>query len=170
MQLDSSYLVFLRMLNIKTNYLVFFFAQKNWHTSVNFYILVSRMRFERMTPWLKVKCSTGWANETFKMAALARFELAHVRVKVWCLTTWLQGNTLVGRGGFEPPNPKEQIYSLPRLATSLSSQKSGAEKRNRTLNLLITSQLLYQLSYFGIKNGGLWGTRTFDLLLVRQML
>ena len=55
------------------------------------------------------------------MAALARFELAHVRVKVWCLTTWLQGNTLVGRGGFEPPNPKEQIYSLPRLATSLPS-------------------------------------------------
>ena len=55
----------------------------------------------------------------------------------------------MGRGGFEPPNPKEQIYSLPRLATSLSSQKSGAEKRNRTLNLLITSQLLYQLRYFG---------------------
>ncbi len=27
---------------------------------------------------------------------------------------------MVGRGGFEPPNPKEQIYSLPRLATSLS--------------------------------------------------
>ncbi len=76
----------------------------------------------------------------------------------------------MGRDGFEPSNRKEQIYSLPRLATSLPSQKSGAEKRNRTLNLLITSQLLYQLSYFGIKNGGLCGTRTYDLLLVRQML
>ena len=24
--------------------------------------------------------------------------------------------------GFEPPNPKEQIYSLPRLASSLPNQ------------------------------------------------
>ena len=84
---------------------------------------------------------------------------------------------VVERHGFEPWNPKEQIYSLPRLATSLSLQneckvltlhtlatnglfiiallsilyKNGAENRNRTRNLLITSQLLYQLSYFGIK-------------------
>ena len=29
--------------------------------------------------------------------------------------------------GFEPWNPKEQIYSLPRLTTSLSSQKNGAD-------------------------------------------
>ena len=26
---------------------------------------------------------------------------------------------MVGGGGFEPPNPKEQIYSLPHLATLL---------------------------------------------------
>jgi hypothetical protein len=32
--------------------------------------------------------------------------------------------------GFEPWNPKEQIYSLPRLTTSLSLQKNGAENRN----------------------------------------
>ena len=33
--------------------------------------------------------------------------------------------------GFEPWNPKEQIYSLPRLTTSLSLQKKdGAENRN----------------------------------------
>ncbi len=31
---------------------------------------------------------------------------------------------MVGGGGFEPPNPKEQIYSLPRLATSLLAHKS----------------------------------------------
>ena len=66
------------------------------------------------------------------MAALARFELAHATVKVWCLTAWLQGNILmpyifyngiikvVEGDGVEPSNPKEQIYSLPRLATSLS--------------------------------------------------
>ena len=44
----------------------------------------------------------------------------------------------------------EQIYSLSRLATSLPLQKNGAETRTWTRNLLITSQLLYQLSYFGI--------------------
>ena len=30
---------------------------------------------------------------------------------------------VVERDGFEPSNPKEQIYSLPRLATSLPLQK-----------------------------------------------
>ena len=38
---------------------------------------------------------------------------------------------MVERDGFEPSNPKEQIYSLPRLATSLSLQnmvpKTGIE-------------------------------------------
>ena len=46
---------------------------------------------------------------------------------------------------------------------------NGAENRNRTRNLLITNQLLYQLSYFGI-NGGRYRTRTCDPLLVRQVL
>ena len=53
------------------------------------------------------------------MAASARFELAHATVKVWCLTAWLRGNQVVEGDGFEPSNPKEQIYSLPRLTTSL---------------------------------------------------
>ena len=75
---------------------------------------------------------------------------------------------MVEGDGFEPSNPKEQIYSLPRLTTSLSLQKDGAENRNWTRNLLITSQLLYQLSYFG--NGGRYRTRTYDPLLVRQVL
>ena len=58
--------------------------------------------------------------------------------------------SVVERDGFEPSNPKEQIYSLPRLTTSLSLQKNGAESRNRTRNLLITSQLRYQLRHFGM--------------------
>ncbi len=56
------------------------------------------------------------------MAASARFELANATVKVWCLTAWLRGNHVVERDGFEPSNPKEQIYSLPRLTTSLPLQ------------------------------------------------
>ena len=56
---------------------------------------------------------------------------------------------MVEGGRFELPNPKERIYSPPRLATSLPLQGNGAGERSRTLDLLITSQLLYQLSYTG---------------------
>jgi hypothetical protein len=42
--------------------------------------------------------------------------------------------------------------------------KNGADDGTRTRDLLITSQLLYQLSYIGkIKNGDPEGTRTLDL-------
>ena len=44
----------------------------------------------------------------------------------------------------------------------------GAGNRSRTRDLLITSQLLYQLSYSG--NGGEYWARTSDPLLVRQVL
>ena len=83
------------------------------------------------------------------MAASARFELAHARVKVSCLTAWLRGNP----GGerwirtIEPEGTDLQSAAFSHFAIS---PKNGAENRNRTRNLLITSQLLYQLSYFGI--------------------
>ena len=48
--------------------------------------------------------------------------------------------------GFEPPNPKERIYSPPRLASSLPFQKNGA-RRNRTADTWSFNPLLYQLSY-----------------------
>ena len=60
---------------------------------------------------------------------------------------------MVEGDGVEPSNPKEQIYSLPRLATSLSLHKSGADRGSRTPNLMITSQLRYQLRYVGILVG-----------------
>ena len=44
-----------------------------------------------------------------------------------------------------------------------------ADDRTRTDNLLITNQLLCQLSHIGIKNGT-YRARTCDPLLVRQML
>ncbi len=48
---------------------------------------------------------------------------------------------------------REQIYSLPPLTTRPSAQKTKirAEDWSRTSDLLITNQLLYQLSYFGKK-------------------
>ena len=136
--------------------------------------MVSCWRFELQTLWLKVKCSTDWANRTKIKNWLPRGDSNHrnVRVKVWCLTTWLRGNYLKVVGGhrFELWNPKEQIYSLPRLTTSLSSHYiNGADRGNRTPNLLITSQLRCQLRYVG-KYGGRCRTRTYDPLLVRQVL
>ena len=129
--------------------------------------MVSRWRFELQTPWLKVKCSTDWASETIlkKVVASAGFEPAECKSQSlvpYHLAT-RQLKQVVESRGFEPRNPKEQIYSLPRLATSLTLQNNGAENRNRTRNLLITSQLLYQLSYFGTYKKNMVGDERLEL-------
>ena len=51
---------------------------------------------------------------------------------------------LVEEDGFEPSKLTQQIYSLPPLATREFLLINGAGNRNRTYNLLITSQLLYR--------------------------
>ncbi len=64
---------------------------------------------------------------------------------------------------------REQIYSLPRLATSLIlHNKNGGSRRNRTADTRIFSPLLYQLSYRAENNGGTDGIRTRGLLRDRQ--
>ena len=45
-----------------------------------------------------------------------------------------------------------------------------ADDRTRTDNLLITNQLLCQLSHVGNYLNGAYRARTYDPLLVRQML
>ena len=79
---------------------------------------------------------------------------------------------------------RQQIYSLPPLAARESIhvyilyqiyyEKSiinlKADNRNRTDNLLITNQLLCQLSHVGNYLNGAYRARTYDPLLVRQML
>ena len=72
----------------------------------------------------------------------------------------------------------QQIYSLSPLATRESAHKNylvfktKADDRTRTDNLLITNQLLCQLSHIGIPylKSGAYRARTYDPLLVRQML
>ena len=77
----------------------------------------------------------------------------------------------------------QQIYSLPPLATRESiqiiKQFQKADDRTRTDNLLITNQLLCQLSHIGLcllkmrllhRENGTYRARTCDPLLVRQML
>ena len=56
------------------------------------------------------------------MAGVPGIEPGNEGVKVPCLTAWLYPK-VVEDGGFEPPNPKELIYSQLRLATSLIFQK-----------------------------------------------
>ncbi len=53
---------------------------------------------------------------------------------------------MVDGSGFEPPNPKERIYSPPRLARLRYPSIYGAG-RNRTADTRSFNPLLYQLSY-----------------------
>ena len=73
----------------------------------------------------------------------------------------------------------QQIYSLSPLATRETIHR--ADRRTRTVNLLITNQLLCQLSHIGnvfiiaglhssLGRYGAYRARTCDPLLVRQML
>ena len=74
--------------------------------------------------------------------------------------------------GFEPSK------ALPTDLQSAPFSHSGihplrADDRTRTDNLLITNQLLCQLSHIGISvviKNGTYRARTYDPLLVRQML
>ena len=63
---------------------------------------------------------------------------------------------MVEGDGFEPPNPEGadlQSAAFSHFATPPHIQMfNGAGDRSRTHDLLITSQLLYQLSYTGVKN------------------
>ena len=67
-------------------------------------------------------------------------------------TQQLQG--LVGDGGFEPPKAKPaDLQSVPFGHSGnppYSLCEGGAGRRTRTPDLLITNQLLYQLSYTSV--------------------
>ena len=88
----------------------------------------------------------------------------------------------MGRGGFEPPKQvAADLQSVPFGHSGtypfikLSLKKRSADVRTRTENLLITNQLLCQLSHIGItlnkpEFSGTNRARTYDPLLVRQML
>ena len=52
----------------------------------------------------------------------------------------------------------------------LGNPSTKADDRTRTDNLLITNQLLCQLSHVGNYLNGAYRARTYDPLLVRQML
>ena len=55
-----------------------------------------------------------------KVDGVEGFEPSNDGTKNRCLTAWRYPKNIMEGRGFEPLNPKERIYSPPRLATSLS--------------------------------------------------
>ena len=92
--------------------------------------MVTHPRFERGTPWLKVRCSASWANESYKLAGVKGFEPLNDGVRVRCLTAWRY----------------PYIYKGINL-----SKKNGSPSRTRTYDRSVNSRLLYRLSYRGMK-------------------
>ena len=155
--------------------------------------------FEPRTTWLKVKCSTDWANTPFclfrqnawfrnrtsdtRIFSPLLYQLSYLGIldlnfhsdlssgdRIWTYDLRVMSPTSfqtapsrdkcyllkrrMGRGGFEPPK---------QIAADLQSVPFGhsgihpygivfhkADDRTRTDNLLITNQLLCQLSHIGI--------------------
>ena len=155
--------------------------------------------FEPRTTWLKVKCSTNWANIPYavfvalqlswKANAQSRNRTSDTRIFSPLLyqlsylglhkssgdRIWTYDLRVMSPTSFQtaPPRGKkikwaemdsnhrsitQQIYSLSPLATRESTHllllatscfKQKADDRTRTDNLLITNQLLCQLSHIG---------------------
>ena len=185
--------------------------------------------FEPRTTWLKVKCSTTWANapSVIQLAFFRRqcpepesnqwhedFQSSALPTELSGLTNWVAGT------GFEPMTfglwarrasrllhpailcciwyvflfknipekengwrwirtteancsrftvcPLWPLGNLPIIQFNIKLYK--ADDRTRTDNLLITNQLLCQLSHVGNYLNGAYRARTYDPLLVRQML
>ena len=139
--------------------------------------MVSRTEFESVTLWLKVKCSTCWANGTYKMVASARFELAHATVKVWCLTAWLRGNLALKYKLLKWWEEMDLNHRTRRNRFTVCRvwplryppkmvPKAGLEPATYWLQVSCSTSWAISAK----NNGGRYRTRTYDPLLVRQVL
>ena len=120
--------------------------------------------FEPRTTWLKVKCSTDWANAPYPIKLLVPF-LSSLHANS-CAVTIAKQNL--------------PCCDLCILCAALSCDKyhmTNAQSRNRTSDTWIFSPLLYQLSYLGTSYSrrvagagfepttfGLWARRASRLL------
>ena len=144
--------------------------------------MVARLRFELRTLWLKVKCSTYWANEPNSI--MFSFTLEKINGCLGRIRTGGMSESksdalplgyealfkMVGRHRFELWNTKEQIYSLPRLTTSLSPQKKWCRQRESNSQPTDYKSVALPVTLCRQIHGGRYRTRTYDPLLVRQLL
>ena len=97
--------------------------------------------------------ATIWCVNHFTTTAIAETRAVGIEPTLKVLETLVLPLNYARKGmegeGFEPPNPKERIYSPPRLASSLPFQniKINGARRNRTADTWSFNPLLYQLSY-----------------------
>ncbi len=79
---------------------------------------------------------------------------------------------MVGEGGFEPPKSlTTDLQSVPFGHSGTHPYKNGAGGRTRTPDLLITNQLLYQLSYTSVSTLVYYNTtKTFCQHFFRKIL
>ena len=103
----------------------------HWTTSA-MVKLVTCGGLEPSTHWLKVSCSTTWANRSQLWLGYLDSDQGDARVKVWCLTAWLYPK-IEWWGGTDSNRRtrRELIYSQPRLATSLPPQKITGSQQNK---------------------------------------
>ena len=87
--------------------------------------MVTRRRLERLTLWLKVRCSTNWASGSYLMAGVA---------------------------GFEPAQWQSQSLLPYRLAIphSLDRWWRGVDSNHRTKRNWVTVSRVYPLRYLSI--------------------
>ena len=133
--------------------------------------MVSRWRFELQTLRLKVECSTDWANETFIMAAPAGFEPTECQSQSLMPYHLAKGQYHLSGGGrwiwtIEPEGTDLQSaafghFAIPPLKWCRQRESNPQPDDYKSTALPIT---------LCRHPGGRYRTRTYDPLLVRQVL
>ena len=137
--------------------------------------LMRHRGFEPRTTWLKVKCSTNWANTPYKIViysckANAQAFSNQLSLNLYKVNAQSRNRTsdtrifspllyqlsylgIIAGTGFEPVTFGLWARRASRLLHPAIIMKLKADDRTRTDNLLITNQLLCQLSHIGLAVG-----------------
>ena len=132
--------------------------------------MVSRWEFESQTLWLKVRCSTGWANGTYRgclgwtrtigMSESKSDALPLGYEAIWRWWRNMDSNHGTRKNRFTVCRVWPLRYSSIKMVPT-----EGVEPP--TYWLQVSCAASYAMS---AKNGGRYRTRTYDPLLVRQVL